>query len=114
MKYITHEDFHNGYRYLWFMTDHGEGHCNIYHYEGTDYGVLSNLSVEENHRKRGIGTALQVERERVLKEYSGLKDAWLWVDKGSWMQSWYERRGYIYDSENKDEEGTIWMKKELK
>ena len=113
MKYITHEHRANGYRYLWITTENGEGHCCLYHPKDTDYGVLSHLSVKEGDRKKGIGLALQIERERIIKQEWGLNEAWLWVDKGSWMQLWYERRGYVYHSENDDEEGTVWMVKAL-
>lgn len=114
MKYTAHEQAYDGCRYFWIMTDGGEAHCRLYHASGTDYGVLDFLSVKEEHRNRGIGLALQVERERILKEFWKINESWLWVEKRSWMQSWYERRGYVYHSENENEQGTVWMVKDLR
>lgn len=98
---------------VWFMTSGGEGHANFYFYKDCDYAILSSLSVEQEHRNKGIGTALQEERERVVRDVYGFTEVWLWCDRDNWQRQWYERRGYAYESDRDEEEGSIWMKKNL-
>lgn len=96
------------------MTSGGEGHANFYYYHDLRQPVLSHLSVETEHRNKRIGTALQEERERIVRDVYGFGDVWLWCDQDSWQRSWYERRGYVHQSDRDEDDGRIWMKKDLK
>ena len=62
--------------------------------------VLSGLSVLPDHRRKGIGTSLVREAERIIKEEIGEgEDITLFVEsKNKELVGWYERLGYsVYD-----------------
>jgi len=75
-------------------------------------GYLASLSVAKSYRRGGLGTELQVLREKMIKR-RGYKIALLWVLEKSWMRKWYERRGYKFHERHKRYKGCIWMKKIL-
>jgi N-acetylglutamate synthase-like GNAT family acetyltransferase len=94
-----------------FMLINGSGYAQLYIYKDKpNHAILSSLSVTCEFRKKGLGTRLQITIEELAKSLN-IEECYLWVEKGSWMQNWYERRGYVYDSEYGDND--IWMKKAL-
>ena len=36
------------------------------------------------------------------------------VERGSWMEGWYERIGYKFDKVNEEDKKWVWMKKDVK
>lgn len=97
-----------------FMTSTGESFGRVYWYsDEKEVATLDMLAVEKDHRRKGLGTIIQIERENYALE-NGFKRVCLWCDPRSWMKKWYEKRGYVYISDKDDEDGNIWMEKELK
>jgi hypothetical protein len=43
----------------------------------------------------------------------GTKKITLWCDKNKWVYKWYQKLGFKYDGDKKDQEGYVWMVKEL-
>ena len=79
------------------VTEDGSGYVNLQQENGIeDEMCISNLSVLEEQRHKGIGTALLAEAERVAKDY-GMKRIYLSAEKGSFVVDWYERIGYTKD-----------------
>jgi GNAT superfamily N-acetyltransferase len=111
MTIIRHEFTDEDGTYIWLMSDDGSGHCRVSKENGVAY--LDFLSVSKSHRKKGIGRKLQEIREAIIQSEWGMNEAYLWVEKGSWMMGWYERRGYVYVDENEHTPNTVWMKKIL-
>ena len=82
------------------MTIYDDDEQNCYFYS---------ISVNEHFRGRGIGNILLQALEQLAKAY-GCKTAYLKVLKGSWMQEWYERHGYVLHEGQKK---YVWLKKNL-
>ena len=97
---------------IMIMASNGKAFCRIYWYnDDFDNVYLADLSVDEDIRKRKVGTKLQELRE-TIGQYLGATTVHLFVKKDSWQHEWYLRRGYI-DEHDCDDEDDIWMKKEL-
>jgi len=112
MKFIEHKYNGKDNSGFYLMEENGIAHARGYYYhDDLEIFYLDSLSVDVDHRRKGIGTNLQNIRERIAKE-KGCKYVMLWVEKDTWMVKWYERRGYKYHSEYPEENGA-WMKKEL-
>lgn len=100
----------------------GTCHARLYIYEDDDSAIyLDSLSVSDAAREGGLGRRLQEVRE-LAGMNMGAREALLWVEKGSWMHDWYERRGYVdwQDKTGTDKQGgvanegnDIWMRKIL-
>lgn len=80
--------------------------------EDPTYLIFSELSVSPYAREKGIGEFLLQYCIEFAKEKK-LKAVWLWVEKDSWMQGWYQRRGFVLQKEKEDQPGSIWMYKNL-
>lgn len=74
--------------------------------------IISHVSVSDSERGKGWGNAVLSALEAIAIE-NGASEVFLFVDEHSWMQKWYERKGYSYWAENAEEPGTVWMRKEL-
>ena len=97
---------------VFIMEKNGKGFGRVYWFnEDKTSAILCWLSVNEDERKKGLGTKLQEIREDIAK-IIGATTTFLWVEKGSWMYEWYKRRGYE-DYKDHEEEDCIWMKKQL-
>ena len=72
---------------------------------------MDQLTVNENHRRKGFGLKMQELREHIARDM-GFKYTMLWVVKGIWMRKWYERRGYKYHSQHK-KYNAVWLRKKL-
>lgn len=110
-EYISHYKHYEEGGSILLMDALGRAFGRCYWYND-DMSIiyLDWLSVEEECRNKKMATKLQVVREEIGK-LLGAEYSMLYVDKGSWMKEWYEKRGYEY-WENYDEE-YIWMKKVL-
>lgn len=85
---------------------------NLYWYHDDNKNIyISSLKVKTNIKQQGFGTKLLDNIEKIGK-CLGATFSCLWVEKNSWMQEWYKRKGYEdYIDKNKK---YIWMKKRLK
>jgi len=115
-RYIFHYSVHNWGFYLRIMEKSGIAFARAYMYDNDKETIcLDSLSVNEDHRKQGIGRELQEIRENIGIAM-GAKKSFLWVIKNTWMREWYNRRGYVdsvpykYDRSIKN---AIWMAKDL-
>ena len=95
------------------MEKSGKAFARVYWYLDDSNSIyLDSLSVSEVYRRKGLGTKLQEMREDIGRLRSA-KYSYLWVEKGSWMEEWYKRRGYSYYKEYEDLNNHVWMRKEL-
>lgn len=95
------------------MEKNGTAFGRIYRYDDDTTSIyLDMLSVSEEARMKGIGTKLQEMREEIGRQF-GATSSYLWVRKSTWMNSWYQRRGYEYFKEYDQEENSVWMRKSL-
>jgi GNAT superfamily N-acetyltransferase len=72
--------------------------------------VLQGLYVSPEFRRNGIGLKLQLARENFGRAI-GCSLSMLYVEKDSWMEKWYAKRGYEFSSHK--ENNYIWMQKDL-
>lgn len=83
----------------------------VYWYHDDPLSIyISSLYVTDTHK--GLANELLNICEDLGREL-GMYDAYLWVDKNTWMHDWYLRRGYV-DYKDHDKEDFIWMVKPLK
>ena len=75
---------------------------------------LSNLFVNESLRKNGYGNRI-IEWVFDYAKSRSFKTIILNVAKNSWMEKWYERKGFKYleDCEDDGYKGNVWLKKDL-
>lgn len=75
---------------------------------------LSNLFVNESLRKNGYGDRI-IEWVFDYAKSRSFKTIILNVVKNSWMEKWYERKGFEYleDCEDDGYKGNVWLKKDL-
>ena len=122
MKEIQCIDIHNGFIMhkvkspdtIYVMEKSGKalGIITVYEESDDDVVYLSNLSVDYDLRKHGIGTILQEIRELIGKN-AGAKYSRLVVFNDSCMHEWYKQRGYYDLFPCEDDNKYIWMEKEL-
>lgn len=87
--------YHNAGDYITIVTEGGEGICTVAADENVKSCVcVEGMNVEKMHRRKGIGTALLIEAERVAREKMGAKVISLAADKDGFTTGWYERNGY--------------------
>lgn len=95
------------------MEKYGKAFGRIYWFNDDNTTVyLDWLSVDEDIRRQGVGTKLQIMREKMGVEL-GAATSCLWVVKDTWMHDWYKRRGYEDGMDYNGEENAIWMNKSL-
>lgn len=112
INHTINTDWGKNYFYM-----HPEGHAFARAYTYNDEPTkiyLDFLSVVEKHRRECMGLKLQLIREQLGRELN-CEFAILWVTKGTWMEEWYKRRGYVYfaDKNKDDGDNDIWMMKNL-
>lgn len=74
---------------------------------------FSNLFVDEKYRNKGIADKILGFVFEYAKKHK-YKDIILNVKRGSWMQKWYERKGFEYLADDEGEyKGNVWLKKNL-
>ena len=90
------------------MESKGKACVRLYQYNDDNATVyLEGLSVDEGSRGCGIGAELLEIFEKTGRNL-GATAFCLWVEKGSWMHSWYKRRGYS-DLKDHEEANCVWM-----
>lgn len=71
------------------------GLCRLSIYNQTpNVSFLSTLIVDENNRNKGIGDQLLFLAEEMSKN-NNCDTITLYVESNSWMQKWYERKGFF-------------------
>nr|DAE53330.1 MAG TPA: acetyltransferase domain containing protein [Bacteriophage sp.] len=96
-----------------FMEIHGYAVGRVYTIkEEADVAYIEGLHVSEVVRRKGIGTEMINKLIDKCRE-TGSKKCNLWCDKNKWMYKWYQRLGFKYDGDKKDQDGFVWMVKEL-
>lgn len=114
-KYIIHETDTYWGGNIWIMHKDGIAFAKLYWWTDEPNSVyLSDLSVNDECRKLGIGKELQEIREYIGRERGAVWSK-LWVGKKTWMRKWYGRRGYNYWKKMEDDDGLdfIWLRKKL-
>ena len=107
----TWQDFK---RYL-IYTDGGSVVLEFYDPPANDgtTAYIGNLWVDENHRRKGIATALMDKAEEIARTHNYEHVTLFWAEKSTpkAILEWYERRGYVayYRDSNR-----IYMRKVLK
>ena len=112
MKVLKHTTDNKDWIAWYLMESNSHAFSKAHMYKNDNFIILSELSVSSNFRNKGLGTKMQELREQ-LGVSLGCTESYLWVEKGSWMEGWYKRRGYKYFSDHKDEPDNIWMVKNL-
>lgn len=94
------------------MEQTGIGMCRAYRYKDDALSIYFDwLSVHPNSRKQGLATELISVLHQLAKQLNA-QYCYLWVKKDTWVADWYKRLGYEYYSENEDEPGCIWLKRQ--
>lgn len=110
---IEHEakcDWGDIYR---FMEIHGYAVGCVYTIkEEVGEAYIEGLHVSEKERGNGIGSHMMKKLIDKCKEIDAKKIT-LWCEKSKWMYKWYQRLGFKYDGDKEDQEGYVWMVKEL-
>lgn len=110
--FISHHSIESWGNIIYLMERDGRAFAKIYWFNDEDAVYLSDLNVDINVRRQGIGTKLQKIREDIGKQI-GATEARLWVKIDTWMHDWYLRRGYTDFEINEKEDNAIWMEKRL-
>lgn len=112
-KFISHSSLAPWGGSILIMEKHGKAFGRLYWFDDDKTTVyLDWLSVDEDSRRKGLGTALQEMREEIGKNM-GATSSCLWVRRDTWMHDWYLRRGYKDGQEYTGEENATWMNKTL-
>lgn len=107
LKYVVHRNTWIWGRTWEIITEDGVGIIKVS--EDEDSIALSGLSVLPDHRRKGIGTLLIREAERIVKEEIGDADICLSVEtENEELIDWYRRLGYHILG--RDQEYTDMMK----
>lgn len=111
---ICHEanlDWGNDYN---FIEIHGYASGRVYTIKEEDGAAyIEGLHVSENKRGNGYGSDMMSKLIDKCKEI-GAKKITLWCEKNKWMHLWYKRLGFNDDGDKEDQEGFVWMVKELR
>lgn len=109
---ISHEasyDWGNDYS---FMEIHGYAVGRVYTIKEEDNAYIEGLHVSEEQRRNGMGSDMMSKLIDKCKEI-GANKVTLWCDKSKWMYEWYQRLGFKYDGDKEDQEGYVWMVKNV-
>lgn len=110
-KFVIHKSVNDDWTEYHVIESNGYGYGRMYYYHNTKSdAIMDSLSVSETFRNKGLGTAIQLQREEIAKSI-GATTICLWVDNKSWMKDWYARRGYVYFADK--DSNNIWMEKTL-
>ena len=75
---------------------------------------LYDLNVHPSRHRQGYATRLMQQAIDTAKA-EGCRRLYLWVERGSWQQQWYERLGFSEDEFRlPPHKSTLWMVKFLK
>jgi GNAT superfamily N-acetyltransferase len=120
LQIIEHQntiDEHEGESHTeWtLMTAKGEAKAVVQwsNHETDPIALLTGVSVEPPFRMKGYGNGMVNAAEDIVRR-EGKERICLFVVRGSWLQYWYERRGYAWHSDHEEYPNHIWMYKDLK
>lgn len=95
---------------IWIKSDNASS--SLYFYNDDNESIyISNLIVKNKFRNNKLGTKLLELTENIGILLNAI-NAYLWVDKNSWLHDWYKRKGYS-DFQKHERDGYVWMKKQL-
>ena len=113
-EYILHQKKETWGDSILIMESKGKGFARVYQYDDDKSACYCDmLSVSESFRNKGLGTELINYQMRIVKEHFKVNRAALTVLKGSWMQEWYKRLGFVDFPLIPEFNGYVWMYKEL-
>lgn len=113
INFVVHFSSVNWGDEILIMQKDGKAFARAYWYKDDSSTIyLDFLKVDEDIRKQGIGTELQIIREDIGILLNCIYSC-LWVKKDSWMYEWYKRRGYKDYKNHERLDNTMWMRKEL-
>lgn len=111
-NFIIHNLSTKSVNHIYIIEKCGKSLCRIYWFsDNNDNIYIDNLSVENKYRNKGLASEL-LDLFIMISEELKI-DSYLWVEKDTWMIDWYEKKGYVYHGEYK-EENAIWMKRKTK
>lgn len=92
--FIQHCISSDGISSIYIMSEYSI--CRIYWYEDyVDEMYITDLSTEEQHRRKGHGNKILQYAEKTCVENNATRIILL-VKKCSFMEDWYKRHGYKY------------------
>jgi len=113
-NFIYHLQVLDWGEYFHIIERGGLAICSAYIFNDNDEALyIEGLSVNECIRKRKMGTIL-LDMYEILAIEMKRRYILLFVQKGSWVEEWYLRRGFVYHSDYIDMPGHIWMQKQIK
>lgn len=94
------------------MENKGKAFARTYWFNDGDSTIYFDwLSVNKSERRNGIATELLNAHIDLAKKFN--VKTMLWVTKGTWMQEWFKRKGYIDYKDYEKESNAIWMRMPL-
>ena len=112
-KFIEHDAKHDWGNDYSFMEIHGYAVGRVYTIKDEENSAyIEGLHVSKEERKKCIGTEMINKLINKCKEI-GSKKCTLWCDKSKWVYDWYKRLGFRYDGDKEDQEGYVWMVKDI-
>jgi len=119
IKNILKDDFVHYYKdgevwsFILMIEKCGKATVRIYWYKDNLVdGYIDTLDVQPEFQHQGLGNKLLSICEGIAKALD-MKTIALYADKDTWVQSWYERKGYRFLKDKDDEKGTVWLEKVL-
>ena len=96
MKILTNINTSESNVLVYCMESHGYAFCELSYYENERHSMfLSNLNVDEHHRRTGMATEL-ISIVSSMAKKKGCNYLYLHtVDEKSWITDWYKRLGFI-------------------
>lgn len=87
-----------------------KAYANLYHYNGYSEIYICNLFVKEDCRGKGYGNKI-LRKALALSKKLGYERIYLWAEKDSWLQKWYEKKGFriIQNRYYFKDKRCIWM-----
>jgi GNAT superfamily N-acetyltransferase len=105
-KFIYHSSDSDWGWSVMVMEKSGKAFARTYYLNETNNTIYFDwLSVDDEYRKKGLATELLNQHIKTA-EYFNL-ESMLWVDRNSWKEEWYKRKGYVYYSEYNYK--SVWM-----
>lgn len=108
-KYIEHERLSKWGKDFVFMEMEGKAVGRVYIYDDEkEVAYIEGLHVSEKERLKGLGgNLLNILIDKCKK--LGAKRCVLWCYKESWTYEWYQKIGFKYLDEYKDDMDAVWM-----
>ena len=98
----------------WYIEDDDKTfHFALYIYDDDpDALYLSNVYVSEENRRKGFGNLILKIADDIAKNMN-VSVIMLKARRNSFVHDWYERNGFVDFQIDSEDDGFIWMKKEL-